>query len=594
MSAKVRSTPAPTPFSHPLHLAALALLAGVIVALQAFRSADPELWWQLAVGRHTLSHGLPGASFGTWFDPGTPAAPPHALAGALLAALWGAFGTAAPLVQRSLLALAAFAVAIVAAHRTGPGAKAPAAPHASFALVALVGWCALAGRGFWQAHPLHLAALLLALLLAALEAWRTGADRAAWALPVITLGWAFADASWPVAAGVLLAYLADAWLRRDPRARTLTILVLVSLAATALQPGGLDAVAALATFATSTRHEPLFRTIPDLMPLGRATGLRTLAPALMVAWPLAVLFAPGRSRDWAALIVSAGLAALAFAGARFLGLWAVGCALLLGRDVVRWIAARGPRSPVVRAALAVVALAVVVTMGLRDRLREPGPGLSQDHSPVAAADFLQREGLRGHGFNAAPLGPYLAWRAQGGATPLPFTDLRFRGTADDRRRYVAVFSNAAEWRTLDARHRFDWALLDRYQAPGLDILDRLDGDPDWALVFADDVAALYARRDGADSSAARRLALGVPVGRRGYDTFLDPTGLSTDELERRRAMLTRMVQDSPQHRLAITMLAVTEMALNLPDAALMHARDGLARWPEDPALTAVMTNLGDR
>src|SRR5262249_16068442 len=59
------------------------------------------------------------------------------------------------------------------------------------------------------------------------------------------------------------------------------------------------------------------------------------------------------------------------------------------------------------------------------------------------------------------------------------------------------------WDRLDQAYRFDWALLSRshLERPGL--LDLLDTRPEWALVFVDDAAALYVRRDGACAALAR-------------------------------------------------------------------------------------------
>jgi hypothetical protein len=591
MTPRSRTTRTALPLRHPAHLAAVAATAAAVVATVLFRRADPELWWQLAIGAQVLTGRFPAAAFGTWFDPGTPVTPPAMPFGVLLAGAWRALGEAAPLVLRSGLALAAFGVAALAAHR---GAGDPHKPGrgASFALLALVAVCALAGRPALQAHPLQLAALWLALQLLALQNWRSGGRAFAWALPLLAMGWANTDASWPVGLGVTLCAVAAAWLRRDERARPLTLAALGAALASLAQPGGPAAAIEIADFVSRARTETLFRGLPDLRPLDWTARARDLVPPLLVAWPAAALFAPGPRPDRTSLLVSLLLGALAVAAERFLGLWAVACIGWLGRDLLRLGAtAPAPRAPWVRGALAAAVCAAVAALALTDTPRRPGVGLDSDGVPVAAAQFMARHGLTGRGFNAAPYGSYLAWRAAGEPVPLPFVDMRFRGQPADRVQYMAAFVTDADWLRLHARHRFDWVLVERYQPPPNTLLDRLDADSSWALVFADDVAVLYARRDGADGALARALALGIPVGRRGYETFLQPEQFTTAQLDDRRVSLQRMIDDSPQHRLALTLLASTELALGLNDAAIIRVRDGLARWPRDPALRAMFVNL---
>jgi hypothetical protein len=57
-------------------------------------------------------------------------------------------------------------------------------------------------------------------------------------------------------------------------------------------------------------------------------------------------------------------------------------------------------------------------------------------------------------------------------------------------------TSAEGWQDLDARYRFDYALLSRRYVDRYGLLDLLDADPAWAPVFIDDIAALYVRRQG--------------------------------------------------------------------------------------------------
>lgn len=587
--------PATVRWTHPAALASLGALALAVVALQAIRRPDPELWWQLALGGHTLSRGLAAASFGTWFDAGGGASPPHALFATLVRGLWNTAGEWAPFVLRAALALATLAVALLAATRTAR-AGLPAAQSsrglASFSLLALAAWCALAARPAWQAHPLQLSALWFALQWLALEDYRGGGRAGLVALPLLAAAWANTDASWLVGLAANVVVLASALSRRDPRARRLGLAVIAAAAASLLQPGGPLAVSELFEFLTRARTETVFRGLPDLRPLDPFAHARTLTPVLILAWPLSRLFSTERPRDPAPLVVAVGLGALAAMAGRFVGLWAVACLALLGRDVVRWSVAGGPlQSEWARAAAAVAICVAAIATHVTDRAARPGVGLDRTEMPASAVDFMRRHGVQGRLFNAAPFGSYLAWSAEKGDVPLPFVDLRFRGTPDDRANYLAAFTRDADWLRLHARHRFDAVVVERYQAPGNTLLDRLDADSTWALVFADDVAAIWVRRDGANATLARERAYAVPVGRRGFDEFVTSVVVDGMELDRRRQVLMRMIGDSPNHRLTLTMLVATEMALGLQDAARLHVRDGLARWPDDRGLRAMLAQM---
>lgn len=593
--ARAASTSNPVTWSHPSALAALAGLAAAVIALQAFQRPDPELWWQLALGARTLSGGPPPASFGTWFDAGGTSAPPPVAFGVLVQAAWQAAGAWGLFALRAVLALGAFAAAAWAATRTarvGLATSQSSRSLAAFSLLALIAWCALIARPQAQASPLQLAALWLGLQWLALEDWRAGGRAAIVALPAVALAWANTDASWLVGVGVNAAAVIGAFVRRDPRARGLAGLALAALAAAMLQPGGPLAVGELLTFLRAVRVETVFRGLPDLQPLSPLAQIRSLAPLALVLWPLARLFSNERPRDPGPLLVAVGLGALAFAYERFLGLWAVACVALLGRDVVRWSASgAGLRSPWARAAAVLAVAAAAVASHASDAAKRPGVGLDRRDTPQYAVEFLRRHGVQGPVFNAAPLGSYLAWSAAAGGTPLPFVDLRFRGAPADRVGYLAAFTTDADWRRLDARHRFQSVLVERYQAPGSTLHDRLDADSTWALVFADDDAAIWVRRDGPNAALARERAYAVPVGRRGFDQFVTNVVVDGMVLDARREALLRMIQDSPNHRLTLTMLVATEMALGLESAARLHVRDGLARWPEDRALRAMLAQM---
>jgi hypothetical protein len=277
---------------------------------------------------------------------------------------------------------------------------------------------------------------------------------------------------------------------------------------------------------------------------------------------------------------------VALSSQRFLGLWSVVAAWILARESGAWVEARtpGPRSATVRAGLALTALAAIAALAVTEPGRRFGVGLDPTRAPRAALEFMAARGIEGRGFAPFHFAGHLLWRFPEDRGRLPFMDIHQSGGAARRTGYVAAFTSAAGWSGLDASHRFDWVLLDRFQAPGDDLADRLDHDGGWALVFMDDAAALWVRRDGADSALARTRGLRLPAGQRNLAVFLaDPSGWA-EQAPSLRAECEALVAASTEHRQALALLALTALVAGDAGAARDAAERGLREYPGDPLL----------
>src|SRR4029079_16903145 len=84
--------------------------------------------------------------------------------------------------------------------------------------------------------------------------------------------------------------------------------------------------------------------------------------------------------------------------------------------------------------------------------------------PVAACDFMQREGVRGRIYNAFFHGGYLLWRFWPERDRLPFMDIHVRGTRAARDGQAYARDDESAWRRLDALRRFEIFLGPRYEA----------------------------------------------------------------------------------------------------------------------------------
>ena len=126
--------------------------------------------------------------------------------------------------------------------------------------------------------------------------------------------------------------------------------------------------------------------------------------------------------------------------------------------------------------------------------------------PERACDWIEQHGVRGRAFNTFSFGGYLLYRFYPDPGRLPFMDIHQAGTKEIRYLYAYALQDTTAWRVTEQRFRFDWVLLPG-ATPGSPLLANfIDADTTWALVFADDEAVLWLRRDGSCASLARQYA----------------------------------------------------------------------------------------
>jgi tetratricopeptide (TPR) repeat protein len=165
-------------------------------------------------------------------------------------------------------------------------------------------------------------------------------------------------------------------------------------------------------------------------------------------------------------------------------------------------------------------------------------------------------------------------------------DIHQAGTPRIRYEYAYALQDTTAWRVLDQQYRFDWVVLPRRLPGEPDLIDFLDADRErWALVFLDDAAALWLRRDGALAALAARegypllpaglMALGPLGARANADATL------RDSL---RAEARRAIADSPEHGRASVLAAQVELTEGRMDSALVHAREAARLLPLEPGV----------
>ncbi|HUK62608.1 MAG TPA: hypothetical protein VLV15_04715, partial [Dongiaceae bacterium] len=365
--------------------------------------------------------------------------------------------------------------------------------------------CVLIYRQRSQVRPETLAAVLTALTIAILETRRLGgADRSWWLVPIVWV-WANAHLSYYLALVILGLFALDEWLPapggRPVRPGGPLRLLWVGLAATAgafLNPFGWHALIQPFQFAFEWRHEPIYRTIGELQPVMWSNNARNGLAAVLVLWPtLAIVRGVRHGFDRVELALCVFTSVTMLQTQRLSGSYAVVAAPYLARDLDAWVGSRpwpAWTRPAWNRALLATATCVAVCVPEWLRIEMPlGVGLDMTRYPVRACDWIAAHDLSGRMFNDVYLGGYIAWRFWPDRGRLPFaTGTPEAMTREDRDLVTWAATSPAAWQRLDHKYGFDFALLNRRIETGASFLpDYLDADTSWAMVFADDAAALY-------------------------------------------------------------------------------------------------------
>ncbi|MEK7329995.1 MAG: tetratricopeptide repeat protein [Candidatus Eisenbacteria bacterium] len=589
---------ASVPPSHPAMLAATAVALAGVLASVTYTLFETDFWQHLLVGKAIWQLGhVPTTQLWSWPSYGDPEVNSAWLFRALIWGCWSLGGVWGLFAWRWAITLAAFGLLWATARRMGAR---------GFAALAVLVACALVYRTRSQIRPETLVAVYLALQVWILETRRHGGpDRTVW-IPVIALAWANTHLSYFL--GFILlgihwnAAQAAAWRRgrrgtgADPRPGRLLLVGLAALAASFLNPLGWRALWQPFDFALHWRNEPMFTAIGELQHLPLAALRWSGVAFVLILWPLLLAWR-ARRRGWDLVEALSFLvfASLAWSSVRFLGYLALVSLPYLARDLDEWVAARRwpgwSAAPWRRAALASVACVALGLPAWSARATGLGVGIDLRYVPERACDFMAAEGIQGRGFNHFHFGGYMLWRFWPERGRLPFATIHPEALRrQDRLGYEAARTSPAGWRALDGRYRFDYALLYRRQLGGDRLLDALDADRSWALVFLDDVAAVFVRRDGPLAAVADRFAYRTaPAGRSAIAALGRACERDTVLRAQAEAELARQSAGSPHDAMASSVLATLELMdgrLDEAEARLRHALE------VDPDLPRAHERLG--
>jgi hypothetical protein len=458
--------------------ASLPVLVPMLVSL-ASRMVAIDLAYHVRAGNEILAGSIPRVDSYSFTVEGSPWLDQQWGAQALMAIAHGAGGFAMLAVLRAAMIGGAFGLIYLACRARG------AVPRSS-SLLSLAGFVACL-------QTLALRPQLFAVVLFAATLWilagRLDHPRRMWMIPGLALVWSQVHGTFFLA-GLLVALslVEDRVERRGGYRRTWSILVL-SIAATAVNPFGLGAWSYVRDLGT---NPVIRRTITEWAPTSASTfsgAVFFLSGAVIAGW-LARRRGPA---PWGSLVWLGTFFVLALPAQRGIVWWA----MIAPVAVAGLLPARAPALRTKGSALvnvAIIGALAVITVAAMPLWRDiPNGGLLSE-APVgvsAHARTLLPDGARI--FVPQPWASWFEFDVPGAGV---FVDPRIElFGAEVWRDYNEVRAVGADWSTILDRWRVDAVVVD-LDPEGQPLADALDREAGWCRTYSDAQAALFVRLGG--------------------------------------------------------------------------------------------------
>lgn len=524
----VRDTAQPSPAW--LRWLAPAIPVAAAFALALTRIEDPDTFTHLALGRDLVQQRtFPAHEPFSFTSPGAAYYNTEWLFGVVFYLGFLAGGTAGVIVLKA--AIVSLAAAILWLDSRAWGEVASGRPAGLLIRAAVVTTIVVMMRHRFVERPDIALMVFLAFTIYALNAYLDAGRRAIFLLPALQVVWANTHPSVVVGLVPFVAVLgggvalragarlvrrwwAPAALPSWRQLGTVAAVLAGVVIASAVNPYRFDALLLPFTLA----EQPWFRhEISELQPLQPTTwpGPYVLAGFLVLSF----LGTLGRLPLVPALLALPFLH-LGFSAARFVFVFELVAGPILARQLVLMAArARGVlgRGLVLGGAVAVLAVAVIavaVTVAgfgpFRETRKTPGLDVNERWVPEGALRYLDARGVAGRLFNTFHFGGYITWRDF--PRRVPIVDGRGHVGANllEEMHFARVYPRHLE--RLRAQFGLEAAVVD-YPAYANDPVveeaigpdtDAALSSPDWALVYWDDVAAVYLPRAGKHAAVVER------------------------------------------------------------------------------------------
>lgn len=512
--ARARSRPAILSW---IVLGGVLLWAGLLAAV---RISDPDTMQYLAGGRYIVAHGLEHGCVYSYAGEDCQIVYPQWLFQVLsyLAYFIGGYGTLVAL--QIALVVAVFGTIVREEHRRG-----------TYFLVTayVVVLTALVARERFQFRADFFAILPAVWLYYALDRLKAAADRRTarrlWvAIACIQAAWANLHGSFPIGFLIAAAFLVESGLdsmRAGNKARRTGAPLAGALVKRVAAAFGIVIVASfLNPYGPKAFFQPIQFLLQGSAMSPQLEFLSPFAPAdlertpvmayklMLVLLAVVVLSSLRRLRATDVLIL-APLTYLSATGVRYVALFAVFCAVLTPRLVdelragaaLRWASLRSGRAPVFVAVVAAVLLlgfvagtAIGVSTNALYRYdsvtRRTGFGISDLVFPIAAADFVERNAPAGNMLNDYSVGTYLNWRL------FPARKTFVDGHTYSAARlaeYLKFIGGGTSYQSIAAKYDVGFFFLSHKSAETRALIRNLLRDSQWALVYFDEMAMIFAR-----------------------------------------------------------------------------------------------------
>lgn len=468
------------------------LIAGLVVVTVfsvSNRFNDPDLWWQLKVGEIiATTHSIPSTDLFSFTAHGRPWTAHEWLAQLSIYAAYAAGGDRGLMIWLCVFASLVFVLVYALSWLYSRD------PLISFFGGMIAWFFATVGLAI---RPMMLGHLFLIIEMVVLELGRTKHRRWLWWLPPLFAVWANCHGSYVFGLAVLAVYWICSRLDRqwgliaaprewDKEGRNgLGVIILLCVAALCCNPVGVRLlVYPFDTLFRLSQQSASVRVVDEWMPASvndpRAIGVIATVVAIF-------LFSLLRRsalcvRELLLVFMAFGLA---LRHARMLFLFGIVVSPIVCRLLASiWRKDTEREHPVANAAMVLACLAAIVWAF-------PSAAALQEQrktSPVAAVDYIRRQGLSGPILNEYEFGGYLIWA-------LPEHKVFIDGRADVYD-WVGVFAEYGRWATLADDPK---ALLDKYNirlcllrktAAMSAVMPYLPG---WRKVYSDNLAEVFVR-----------------------------------------------------------------------------------------------------
>ena len=275
---------------------------------------------------------------------------------------------------------------------------------------------------------------------------------------------------------------------------------------------------------------------------------------------------------------------LGIVAAPWLALWGSGLAASFRREG----AARASRGLAASSAAAIALASAAWSFGVPHESgawRKPGGGVGPN-VPVAAMDAALSYGLKGNCFASFAFAGYVVHRAWPGTRV--FIDSRTEVYGGPfLKQYTDAVGDPDRMASLLRAWPMDYAILsyklEQVEAPVM----ALRADPRWALIYFDDLAMIFAKRDSAAAGAAGVYELADPY------LFLSGRARMSDDPALAVRETRRALEAAPASRVALLMHGTALQADGRDREAVVALEQVAAAFPRgDPARPIVLGLLG--